>query len=70
MMKKPCESTDQINDLFLTIQQIIHANKLQNASPDSLIWKLLPKLQLLLDVEFVIIKNNQVMPKESTSINR
>ena len=70
MMTKPCQSSDQIDDLFLTIQQIIHANKLQHASPNSLIWKLLPKLQLLLDVEFVIIKNNQVMPKESTSSSR
>ena len=63
MLAKPCQSSDDIKYILLMIQTIISESKLENAGPDRLIWNLLPKLESVLECEFVIIKNNNVVKK-------
>ena len=66
MLTKPCQSTDDIKSIFLKIQNIISEHKLENDGPDRLISNLLPKLETVLECEFVILKNNTIV-KQGTN---
>jgi hypothetical protein len=66
MLTKPCQSTDDIKSIFLMIQNIISEHKLENDGPDRLISNLLPKLETVLECEFVILKNNTIV-KQGTN---
>ena len=61
VFRTPCLSSEDLENSFRVMQQKINECELQNAAPDSLIWRLLPNLASLLNCQFVIIRNSRVI---------